>query len=229
MRVRLTLLVLVAFVVAACTKTAVLKETEPLRVTASPPAPPPPPPPPPPPKRVEVKKEKIQVNEKIHFDFNKATIKPDSYNLLDEIADVILKHPELKKISIEGHTDSIGTPKYNLKLSKERATAVRDYLVNKGVEPDRLVTEGFGLERPIADNETEEGRAQNRRVEFNIIERAEETATTPEEPAAAAPEQPAAATPEQPAATTPEQPAAADDDDDGSAATPAPAEKEATP
>jgi OOP family OmpA-OmpF porin len=168
-------LAVVAVTVVGCTKTVVLKEPEPVRVSASPPQPEPEPEPEPPP-RVEVKEERIEVNEKIHFDYNKAEIKPESDELLAEIAKVINEHPELVKIRIEGHTDSVGGAAFNLKLSKRRAKAVRDHLVKKGkVSAGRLVTEGYGLEKPIADNETDEGRAQNRRVAFEIVARSGET------------------------------------------------------
>jgi outer membrane protein OmpA-like peptidoglycan-associated protein len=172
---KLTLITVVglAFAATACTKTVVLKEDSPLRVTASPPAPPPPPSEPP--KRVEVKKEKIQVNDVILFEFGKAVIRDESFGLLDEIGDVITKHPEVLKIRIEGHTDSVGTPRYNLNLSRKRAQAVLDYLVGKGVATERLTSEGFGLAKPVADNDTDEGRSKNRRVEFNIVERADES------------------------------------------------------
>lgn len=169
-----------------CTKTVVLKEPEPVRISAAPPAAPPPKPEPPP-KRVEVKKEKIEVNEKIHFEFDSAEIKSESDDLLAEIAQVINAHPELVKIRIEGHTDNVGGKAYNLDLSKRRAAAVRDHLVNKGgVDASRLSTEGYGFEKPIADNSTEEGRAKNRRVAFTIVKRNMDLAPPPPKPGAAA-------------------------------------------
>ncbi len=160
---------LVSIGALGCTKTVMLREDQPLTVTAQPPKPPPPPPP----KRVEVKKEKIQVNEKIHFEFDSAAIKAESDDLLNEIAQVINDHPEILELRIEGHTDNVGSAKYNQDLSQRRAAAVRDYLVDTGkVDAGRLQVAGYGFDKPIADNATDEGRAKNRRVEFNILERA---------------------------------------------------------
>lgn len=145
-------------------------------VTARAPAPPPEPPPPKP-ERVEVQKERIQVNEKIHFEYDKAKIRPESHDLLGEIAQVINDHPELVQIRIEGHTDNVGSAGYNQELSERRAKAVRDHLVETGqVEEGRLSTAGYGFDQPIADNDTDEGRSKNRRVEFEIVERNQELA-----------------------------------------------------
>jgi len=105
----------------------------------------------------------------IKFDFNKATIKPESYPILDEAAAILTSHPEIR-VEIQGHTDSIGSDAYNLKLSNLRANAVRTYLIERhGIDPSRLVARGYGESRPIADNRTKEGRAQNRRVDFVIL------------------------------------------------------------
>ena len=124
-----------------------------------------------PPKRVVVENNKIVISEKIQFDFNKATIKPESDSLMQEIIKVIKEAPHIKKIAIEGHTSSEGSDKHNLKLSDQRAKAVMDYLVKKGELPAAMFTaKGFGETKLIADEATEEGRELNRRVEFNIIE-----------------------------------------------------------
>ncbi len=112
--------------------------------------------------------EKIELREQIHFATNKAEIRPDSFDLLDEVVDVLKKHETLR-LRIEGHTDSRGTLKWNMKLSRERAAAVRDYLVQKGTEESRLSSDGFGPTRPIADNGSAEGREKNRRTEFFIV------------------------------------------------------------
>ena len=104
----------------------------------------------------------------ITFEFNKATLKPESFPVLDSIAEILLKNPKIK-VEIQGHTDNIGSEKYNLKLSQKRAEAVREYLIFKGVAPERLIAKGYGESKPIADNGTEEGRALNRRVEFVIL------------------------------------------------------------
>jgi outer membrane protein OmpA-like peptidoglycan-associated protein len=138
----------------------------------------PPPPPPKPkvvvaekPKRVVVEDNRIVINEKIQFDFNKATIKAESDSLMQEIIKVIKDHPHIKKLAIEGHTSSEGSDKYNLKLSDKRAKAVLEYLVKKGELPKEMFTaKGFGETKPIGDEATEEGKEKNRRVEFNITE-----------------------------------------------------------
>ena len=121
--------------------------------------------------RVVVEQSSIKIYDKIYFEFNKAIIQEVSFSLLDEIAAVILAHPELTKIRIEGHTDDVGNDVYNLKLSQSRANAVMQALSLRGVDPARLDAVGFGEMRPILDNTTEEGRAENRRVEFIIVER----------------------------------------------------------
>ncbi len=147
-----------------------------LTVAGDPPPPPPPPPPPkaeeppPPPARVEVRDNKIEIREKIQFDHAKATIKEESHDLLNEIVDVIKKNPHIKKISIEGHASAEGDAAFNKRLSADRAKSVMQYLVDKGIPKEQLQSKGFGVEKPIASNDTEEGREKNRRVEFNIIE-----------------------------------------------------------
>jgi outer membrane protein OmpA-like peptidoglycan-associated protein len=124
----------------------------------------------PPPKPPKVEAKKITIDQKIHFDFDKSAVKKESYGILDDVASVLQANPQIKKVRIEGHTDSIGTDAYNQKLSERRANAVRDYLVGKGIDAGRLEAVGYGESRPIADNKTSEGRAQNRRTEFNVIE-----------------------------------------------------------
>lgn len=121
-------------------------------------APPPPPPPPP------VVKKKI-VLRGVHFDFDKATIRSDSVPVLREAAKTLKENPSVNVI-IEGHTDSQGTEEYNERLSVRRANAVKDYLVKLGVAANRLTAQGKGESQPVASNDTEEGRAENRRVEL---------------------------------------------------------------
>jgi outer membrane protein OmpA-like peptidoglycan-associated protein len=135
-----------------------------------PPPPPPPapvqraeaPPPPPPPTQKRI------VLRGVHFDFDKATIRTDARPVLDE-AIRILREQSTVVVIAEGHTDSTGSDAYNQRLSERRADAVRRYLVNGGIGAERIRTEGFGESRPVASNETVDGRAQNRRVELRVL------------------------------------------------------------
>ncbi len=112
--------------------------------------------------------EKPLVLNDTHFDFDSATIRDDAKRILDEALED-LKDDSLVKLRIEGHTDSTGSEQYNLGLSQGRAKAVRDYLVSKGVAPQRIEVLGKGERLPVATNETREGRSKNRRAEFVII------------------------------------------------------------
>lgn len=103
------------------------------------------------------------------FDLNKAKIRQESEETLDAVADAMKAYPNTSFL-VEGHTDSTGSAKYNKQLSKERAASVMTYLVNKGIDAERLSSEGFGEERPVASNNTNAGRQQNRRVELSLIE-----------------------------------------------------------
>ncbi len=114
--------------------------------------------------------EKIIITQKIHFEFNRWNIRPISFPILDDVVEVLKRNPQIKKVRIEGHTDWIGSDAYNIRLSDRRAESVRTYLIQKGVESDRLISEGFGESRPVADNNTTEGRAKNRRTEFTVVE-----------------------------------------------------------
>ncbi len=104
----------------------------------------------------------------IRFASGKATIRPESYPILDQAVALLQQNPSVK-IEIQGHTDSVGSASYNLRLSQMRAESVRNYLISHGIAPDRLIAKGYGESMPIADNGTREGRAQNRRIEFKII------------------------------------------------------------
>ncbi len=118
--------------------------------------------------KVNVQTKKIDILEKVYFDTNKATIQQRSFALLDDVAAVLGRHPEITKVLVEGHTDSTGAADYNMSLSDARAKAVKEYLVGKGVAAERLDAQGFGQTKPIADNKTKAGRDENRRVEFTI-------------------------------------------------------------
>ncbi len=104
----------------------------------------------------------------VNFDFDKATIRPDGKPVLDEAVRTLQEESDVR-VSVEGHTDSVGSDAYNMRLSKERAEAVADYLTAGGIAHGRISTIGFGESKPVASNETEDGRAQNRRVEFRVI------------------------------------------------------------
>ena len=177
---RMRLLVWIAIAACGCA-TAHLVEKEPVVIEGT--AEPVEKPKPKPPKRVEVKDDRIDVSETIQFEFSSSRVAAESKSVLDELADAITKHPEIKKLRVEGHTDNSGDAPHNLRLSKKRAAAVVKYLVGKGVEANRLVAAGFGQTKPIAKNDTEDGRAQNRRVAFTILDRGGKAKTVDKAPA----------------------------------------------
>lgn len=145
------------------------KETPPPAPAPAPaPAPKPAPPPPPPPPAPE-EGTKIISLEGTHFDFDKATLKPEAMSKLDEAVRIMNEHPGIR-INVEGHTDSMGSDAYNQKLSDQRSASVVSYLLGKGVATDRMTATGFGESRPVASNDTAEGRAQNRRVDLIVAE-----------------------------------------------------------
>lgn len=118
-----------------------------------------------------LKNKRIEISEKVQFELDQAIIKPESYGLLDDVAQVIKENPQIKRVEIQGHASADGDDAHNLDLSDRRAKAVRDYLMSKnGIEAGRLNAQGFGETRPIADNNTQEGREKNRRVEFHVEE-----------------------------------------------------------
>ena len=119
---------------------------------------------------VVVTEKKIELKQTVFFDFNKATIKSVSFALLNDVAQALADNPKIK-VEVQGHTDSVGNDAFNLKLSQSRAESVRTYLIKRGISSDRMVPKGYGENVPIADNRTEAGRSQNRRVEFVITER----------------------------------------------------------
>jgi outer membrane protein OmpA-like peptidoglycan-associated protein len=112
--------------------------------------------------------DEIAILEPIEFEFGKAVIKPVSYPILDEVVKVMKSSPKMR-LGVYGHTDNRGAMDLNMRLSKERARACMNYLGSKGIAQNRLTSEGFGPNKPVADNNTDAGRAKNRRVEFKIL------------------------------------------------------------
>ncbi|MCO4744115.1 MAG: OmpA family protein [Proteobacteria bacterium] len=124
--------------------------------------------------RVKVTQERIEITEKVFFDTNESTIKAESFGLLDEVAAILTERSDIVRVRIEGHTDSRGEEGFNLDLSRHRAAAVRDYLIEGGVSETRLGSEGFGESQPIDPADGEAAWQLNRRVEFHIEQWAEE-------------------------------------------------------
>ncbi len=171
-RTHLSLLGILAAAAFGCTSTIQFEGGTPIAIQAEGPKPKPKP-------QVTMKTAKavltatkIEIKEMVQFELNSAVIRPESFALLDEIAKIMKDHPEVKKVAIEGHASADGDDQQNLILSDKRAKSVLAYLTTKGgVDAKRMTAEGFGEKKPIADNNTEEGRIKNRRVEFNVVER----------------------------------------------------------
>ncbi len=120
---------------------------------------------------VAVTKEKIEIKKQINFATGSAKIVAGiSTQILKEVAQALKDTPRIKKLRIEGHTDSVGDDAKNLYLSQQRADSVMSALLKLGIDPGRMEAVGFGETRPIASNSTASGRAENRRTEFNITE-----------------------------------------------------------
>jgi OmpA-OmpF porin, OOP family len=109
----------------------------------------------------------FQLNN-VYFDTGKATLKPSSYAELNDLVEYMKLKPSVK-IEVAGHTDDVGDDAANMKLSQDRAQAVKAYLMKKGIAADRIVAKGYGETRPVATNETPEGRQKNRRTEVTIL------------------------------------------------------------
>ena len=115
---------------------------------------------------VVVTAKEIRITQQIQFEFNKSVIKGDiSFKILNEIVQVLKDNPKIQ-IEVQGHTDNVGSADYNARLSQSRADSVRAYLVSHGIEPNRLVSRGYGMTKPLVQNNTEANRALNRRVQF---------------------------------------------------------------
>lgn len=125
-------------------------------------------PPEPQPQPSPVAIEKITYSAETLFDFDKSVLKPEGRRVLDELVEKV-QGINLEVMVAIGHTDSIGSEAYNQRLSERRANAVRAYLTSKGIENDRIATEGKGELQPVASNKTKAGRAQNRRVEIEVV------------------------------------------------------------
>lgn len=119
---------------------------------------------------VSVEGEEIVIRQQVAFGLNSAQILPASTDLLAEIADTLHKHPGIRRVEVQGHTDASGTPAHNLKLSEERARAVVTWLVGRGIAPERLSPKGYGDTKPLVPNVTNANRQRNRRVQLMIIE-----------------------------------------------------------
>lgn len=118
---------------------------------------------------VKITDTQLLLSSKVYFDYNRASVKEVSHPILDAVVEALEANPHIRKLRVEGHTDNEGTEEYNQKLSEDRAKAVVEYLVSRGVDEERLEFVGHGFTVPKASNDTEEGRAINRRVEFTIM------------------------------------------------------------
>ncbi|MGZ3461061.1 MAG: OmpA family protein, partial [Archangium sp.] len=117
------------------------------------------------------KRNKIEIKKQIKFASGSAKIiGKESFAILDDVAQALQDAPFIKKIRIEGHTDSLGKDIANLRLSQSRADAVKAQLLKRGIDPGRMEAVGFGETKPIGNNATAKGRAANRRTEFNIVD-----------------------------------------------------------
>jgi outer membrane protein OmpA-like peptidoglycan-associated protein len=137
-----------------------------------------------------IEEDQIKITQRIEFEFDSAKLVPSSTPVLEAVLEILKEHEEIVDVLVEGHTDNVGKPAYNKKLSDKRAASVVKWLVEHGVAPERMRSAGVGLERPIASNDDEVGRQKNRRVEFHIkqdetkkeAEETDEDAAEPSEP-----------------------------------------------
>ncbi len=159
----------------------------------------------------EVRDERIEISQRIRFDTARDEIRPESFPVLREVARLLVAHPEIRRLRIDGHADERGAPEFNLDLSSRRATAVMNFLRANGATGPAIEAMGYGSTRPLCNRDTDACRAVNRRVEFVITEVVAGTVgpviATPPPPATP----PATATPEAPVTPTPE---AVEEEDD---------------
>lgn len=133
-------------------------------------------------KKAVRKEDEIEILENVQFKTEKAELQEKSFDILDQVAYILEQNPDIERVMVEGHTDDTGGDRFNQQLSEERATAVKDYLVEeRQIDAGRLETKGFGSNEPLVPNSSEENRRKNRRVEFKIAEKAEKGAETSEQ------------------------------------------------
>lgn len=120
--------------------------------------------------RPKVVVTKITITDRIQFENNSARLLETSHPILDQVVGVMEKNQRIRLVEIQGHTDSKGDDARNKRLSQQRAESVRSYLIGKGIAAERLMAKGFGEERPLVDNDSQDNRSKNRRVEFEIID-----------------------------------------------------------
>jgi len=131
--------------------------------------------------KVAMREDRIDILEKVQFAPGSARIRPRSFAMLDQVVSVLKTHPDVVRVQVEGHTDSTGSDRTNTALSQARAESVVAYLVSHGIDPSRLIAQGFGPSRPLATNVTRTGREANRRVEFRVLERRQLLDTVPDD------------------------------------------------
>jgi outer membrane protein OmpA-like peptidoglycan-associated protein len=124
--------------------------------------------------RAIIRQGKIRILDQVKFRYGSAELDPASDAILEAVRSVLAAHPELRKIRVDGHTDNRGGASFNKKLSEGRAASVKAWLVSHGIDPARVVSEGFGQAQPLDTNRTDDGRRNNRRVEFTIVDAAPE-------------------------------------------------------
>lgn len=120
--------------------------------------------------RVIYEEGEVKILDTVKFESGSATISPESHSLLDQVALTVKANPDIKKLRVEGHTDETGSREVNMRLSKQRAESVRQYLINRGVAPNRLRAEGYGPDKPLESGNDPASLAKNRRVEFIVEE-----------------------------------------------------------
>lgn len=130
--------------------------------------------------KVIVVADEVKILERIEFDTNRATIRPDSDGILKAIAEILQQHQEIQKVQVQGHTDNKGGKAHNMGLSERRAASVVKWLVAHGIDIKRLESKGFGQEQPVDTNDTELGRQNNRRVQFIILGKSDGVTTKPD-------------------------------------------------